>query len=56
MPNLKLSWTNIGFLREQIEVAEEGNKLGHEGTIITDCEYTVSWDSNYVTLELPEEE
>ena len=44
------------LMKEQIEAAEAGVKLGRTGGITTNSECTVEWDSTSVTLEIPEDE
>lgn len=54
MPMLELEWWQAKIVREQIEAAEEGLKLGREGTIVMDSGCDLKWDTKGVTLEVPE--
>ena len=55
MPMLELEWWQAKIVREQIEAAEEGLKLGREGTIVMDSGCDLKWDTKGITIEVPEE-
>ena len=55
MADLELAWWQAKIVREQIEAAEEGLKLGREGSITLDSGCDMKWDSKGITLEIPED-
>lgn len=56
MSELNLKWWQAKIVREQLNTAEEGLALGHEGKITLDSGCVVQWDNLNVKLEIPDEE
>lgn len=52
MSTIKLSWHQARLVKEQIEAAEAGAKLGRAGQVVTPSEALTKWDDRGIEIEL----